>query len=109
MKRGNLFDGVPRDLPEELIEVLGEDRGNVRIERIVSRGHASPPDFWYDQETVEWVVLLKGHAVLRIDGDEQTVDLRAGDWLEIPRHCRHRVDQTDADGDTVWLAIHVGD
>ena len=31
-----------------------------RIERIVSRGQASPPGFWYDQETDEWVLLVSG-------------------------------------------------
>ena len=33
-----------------------------KIERIVSRGHASPEDFWYDQEENEWVMVVKGTA-----------------------------------------------
>ena len=56
-KGGNLFADIPNALPEELIEVLAENR-HVRIDRIVSTGHASPEGFWYDQ--AEWVVVLKG-------------------------------------------------
>ena len=49
----NLFANLPASLPEELVTVLAE-RGAVRIERIVSEGHASPPGFWYDQDKSEW-------------------------------------------------------
>ena len=49
----NLFADLPTDLPEELVEVLTENK-HVRIERIISTGHASPDDFWYDQDEHEW-------------------------------------------------------
>jgi len=103
---GNLFSNIPADLPEELIEILGEGKGSFRIERIVSRGHASPPGFWYEQETGEWVVLLKGRAVLKLEEEGLSRELGPGDWIEIPAGCRHRVEETDAEEDTVWLAIH---
>ena len=51
----NLFADLPNEIPGELIETLLQAK-MVRIERIVSRGHASPPDFWYDQPENEWVV-----------------------------------------------------
>ncbi|WP_231740040.1 cupin domain-containing protein [Thalassoglobus polymorphus] len=44
----NLFQNVSEALPDEVIETLLETE-TVRIERIVSDGHASPPGFWYDQ------------------------------------------------------------
>ena len=44
----NLFAGIPPDLPQERIDELAAS-ANVRIERIVSRTHASPDGFWYDQ------------------------------------------------------------
>ena len=51
----NLFDNIPADPPDELIETL--TAGNhVRIERIVSTGQASPDGFWYDQDQDEWVI-----------------------------------------------------
>jgi cupin 2 domain-containing protein len=37
----NLFDDLPRGLPEEFVTILAS-AGDVRIERIVSHGHASP-------------------------------------------------------------------
>ena len=42
---------------------------NVRIERIVSRGHASPPNFWYDQPQAEWVIVLAGSAAIAFEGE----------------------------------------
>jgi cupin 2 domain-containing protein len=99
----NLLDDIPPEMPEEFVtEILRTDA--FRIERIVSRGQASPPDFWYDQKTDEWVLLVKGSASLRFfDGREIT--LAPGDHLLIPRHVRHRVERTDPEGETVWLAV----
>jgi cupin 2 domain-containing protein len=51
----NLLTNLPANLPDELFTTLLE-APNVRIERIVSQGHASPPDFWYNQDQHEWVV-----------------------------------------------------
>ena len=62
----NLFAGIPPEMPEEVFqEILRTE--TFRIERIVSRGQASPPGFWYDQETDEWVLLVSGSATLRFD------------------------------------------
>lgn len=100
----NLFADIPGELLDELYTPIVR-ADDVRVERIVSRGQASPPGFWYDQEADEWVLLAKGGALLRFfDGREIT--LTPGDHLLIPRHVRHRVEWTDPDGDTVWLAVH---
>ena len=77
----------------------------MRIERIVSTGQASPAGFWYDQPDDEFVVLLSGAAALRFEGGD-VVDLKPGDWIEIAAHVRHRVESTQADPPTVWLAMH---
>ncbi len=107
---GNLFEGIPAELPQEISETLGGGAGGtVRIERIVSRGHRSPEDFWYDQEEEEWVVLLRGSATLRFeDPDRGTRHLVPGDWLRIPARVRHRVEATAGDEDTIWLAVFHG-
>lgn len=103
MRHGNLSADIPNALPAELFTPLAA-RGRVRIERIVSRGHASPPDFWYDQPEHELVVVMSGAARIGFaDGRERA--LGPGDWLEIPAHVRHRVVETAADHDTIWLAI----
>jgi cupin 2 domain-containing protein len=76
----------------------------VKIERIVSHSAASPEGFWYDQEQDEWILVVKGEATLCFHPEER-VHLTMGDHLLIPRHCRHRVEQTSAE--TVWVAVHV--
>ncbi|TWH48347.1 cupin domain-containing protein [Sporomusa sp. KB1] len=100
----NLFD-LPKILPEEeLFETLLPDQG-VLIERIISTGQVSPPDFWYDQERDEWVAVLQGEAVLQWEnGSEQR--LLAGDWACIPAHKRHRVSYTSKQPPCIWLAVH---
>jgi cupin 2 domain-containing protein len=104
IRSGNLFANLPGEQPEEHFdEILRTDA--CRIERIVSRGQASPPGFWYDQETDEWVLLIKGSATLGF-AEGPSIDLRPGDHLLIPRHERHRVEQTDPTGETLWLAVH---
>ena len=100
----NVFHHIPDELPEELFEILQTGNG-MRIERIVSRGHASPEGFWYDQEDHEWVLLLKGGATLMFEGREHPVALGPGDYLNIPAHTRHRVEWTDPQQETVWLAV----
>lgn len=101
---GNLFAGLPASAPDEVVDRLA-DGGRFRLLRIVSTGQASPPGEWYDQPEDEWVVLLRGAAVLTIAG-QPSRRLDPGDWLLLPAHCRHRVDWTAADQPTVWLALH---
>jgi cupin 2 domain-containing protein len=101
----NIYEDIPASFPEELIETIsGKD--NVRIERIVSRGHASPDNFWYDQKQNEYVMLLKGEAGLLFEGNDDAVVLKPGDYVDIPAHVRHRVVWTSPDKDTVWIAVH---
>jgi cupin 2 domain-containing protein len=101
----NLFAGIPSALTaEEFSELLS--RPNVRIERIVSTGQASPPGFWYDQPEGEWVVLLAGEAGLLLEGEEAPRALKPGDWIDLPAHCRHRVEWTSASPPAIWLAVH---
>lgn len=101
---GSLLRDLPTALPEELFTTLAE-AGDVRIERIVSTGHASPEGFWYDQEWAEFVLLVEGAAGLEMEGGEVRT-LAPGDWLVIPPHARHRVAWTDPGRPTVWLAVH---
>jgi cupin 2 domain-containing protein len=87
---------------EDLLAVL--DSGNVRIQRIVSRAYVTPPGFWFDQDTDEWVIVLRGSATLEFENGS-TVEMRAADYLTILSHVRHRVARTD--DETVWLAVHL--
>ena len=105
IKIGNLFSNMPSDMEQEIIEPLLKN-APFQIERIVSKGHASPPGFWYDQASHEWVVVLKGKAKLIFEDPFQKLEMSPGDYVEIPSGCRHRVDWTDPSQETIWLAIH---
>jgi cupin 2 domain-containing protein len=103
MKSDNIFESIPSNLDDEFTELLLQNEG-VSIERIVSRGHASPDSGWYDQERNEWVLLLKGAAIIAFEnGDEIT--LASGDHINIPAHRKHRVKWTDPETETFWLAV----
>ena len=100
----NLFRDIPCELPAELFtDLLRTD--HFRLERIVSVGHVSPEAGWYDQAGQEWVLVLAGAARLEF-ADGASVELGAGDYLNLPAHRKHRVAWTDPSRPTVWLAIH---
>ena len=79
---------------------------HARIERIVSRGQATPPGAWYDQREDEWVVVLQGSGVLAFE-DGPPVRLEAGDWVLLPARRRHRVESTSTEPPCIWLAVFV--
>lgn len=105
---GNLLARLPDAARGEMFETLAAS-AYVRVERIVSRGQASPPDAWYDQAENEWVVVIKGRAGLEIEGRDGEQVLAAGDYVHLPAHARHRVTWTQAGHETVWLAVRYGE
>lgn len=104
MKPTNIYSAIPCDLAQEVFEQLaGNDQ--VVIERIVSKGQKSPLSGWYVQQKNEWVLVLKGKAVLVFEGRE-SITLNEGDFINIPPHKKHKVEWTDPDRETIWLAVH---
>lgn len=101
---GNLLAACPEARVTEVTALLAGGAG-ARVERVVSHGQASPPGFWYDQDEAEFVAVVAGRARLRIEGEADARQMAAGDWIVLPPHCRHRVDWTDPDQPTVWLAV----
>jgi cupin 2 domain-containing protein len=102
----NLFADLPQHLLDELFTTL-LDAANVRIERIVSHGHASPDGCWCDQDQHKWVVVLKRAA--RLIFEDETVEMQPGDFVNIPAHKKHRVEWTTPEEPTIWLAVHFRD
>jgi cupin 2 domain-containing protein len=101
----NLFSDLAASRDAEQFADLLAAPG-LRLERIVSLGQATPPGEWLDQQRSEWVVLLRGAARLLFEGESDVHDLRPGDYVTIPAHCRHRVEWTAPDEPTIWLALH---
>lgn len=102
----NLFGAIPENLPNELIEILYENKG-MRIERILSRGHKSADGFWYEQDQDEFVVLISGEAKIRFEAPDETISLKSGDYLTIKKYQRHRVEFTTPTQDCIWLAVFI--
>lgn len=100
----NIFDAIPQKIEYEIVEQLVAS-DVVNVERIISKGHTSPPTGWYDQDRNEWVIVLKGEAVVEFF-DESSITLKAGDYIDIPAHKKHKVKWTVPDIETIWLAVH---
>ncbi|MPM63061.1 hypothetical protein SDC9_109939 [bioreactor metagenome] len=99
----NVFDAPGWDKIKEYYETLIEKPG-FRIEKIMSSGHTSPAEGWYDQNENETVILLKGHAVIEFEKDRR-VEMKTGDVLTIYAHELHKVVFTSVDPECVWVAV----
>jgi cupin 2 domain-containing protein len=55
---GNFFSSLPDKSEHESFEELLRHE-NIKIERIVSQGHTSPENGWYDQKENEWINSLR--------------------------------------------------
>lgn len=99
----NLFNNLQKTSDQELIDVLFQNN-SIRIERIISEGHTSPSNFWYDQDENEFVLLLSGKAILSFE-NENKIELNPGDYLIIPSHKKHRIDYTHPTEKTIWLTF----
>ena len=104
MKKQNIYENIPKHLDEEFFEnILKTD--TLQIERIVSKGHTSPETGWYDQDDNEWVIVLKGEAILSYENGNE-IHLESGDYINIPAHTKHKVSWTDPNVETIWVAAH---
>ncbi|MGD0320805.1 MAG: cupin domain-containing protein [Acidimicrobiales bacterium] len=98
--RGRLLDSSLAPVKGERVERVVQV-GETLIEQILSGELDKVLEF--DQDLDEWVVVLRGAAVLEVDGER--LSLEQGDWVLLPRRTRHRLVQT-ARG-TSWLAVHL--
>ena len=101
MKKGNLYEKIPKKLYKELFNKIISEKG-IKIERIVSRKHITPKGKWYNQNKNEFVLVLKGNAKLRFEKNK-IINVKKGDYIIIPAHLKHRVEKTDKE--TIWLVV----
>lgn len=101
----NIFADIQKHVPEEVFETIIRTQ-QFKIERIISRSHATKEGEWYDQDNNEWVIVLKGSAGLLFEGKNEVLIMKPGDYINIPSHRKHRVEWTDPKEETIWLAIH---
>ncbi|CAK1758961.1 cupin domain-containing protein [Vibrio crassostreae] len=99
----NIYADIPSSLPNEVFtDIISND--NVRIERILSHGHSSPEEGWYDQDEHEWVMVIEGQGVIEFD-DGRVVTLSKGDYINIAAREKHKVIGTVENVVTIWLAV----
>lgn len=96
----NLWHLPPKQAEEDIALLVHNP--HVRIERIVSYGHASPAGFFYDQDWMEWVSVLEGEAILEYE-DGTKHSLSRGDSVILDAHQRHRVAYTS--DPCIWLCV----
>jgi cupin 2 domain-containing protein len=106
MNVNNIYKTYEIDKENEIFDILFSGK-NVKIEKISSFGQVTPHDDCYDQSWDEWVLVLKGNAVLRFFEPMEDIIMHEGDFVFIPSHKRHRVEYTDPEKITLWLAIHI--
>lgn len=100
MQIQNLFaNAAPPDTGETFETLLSHE--NLVIERILSSAKIVSKE--YVQAQAEWVLLLKGEAILDIAGE--IVQLTAGDYVFLPAGQPHTVQSVSAGA--IWLAIHL--
>jgi len=106
-KADNIFslDGWVHNAQEEHVEALYHNQ-QVKIKRIVSHRHTSPPGQWYDQSEDEWVVLLQGKASLEFE-DGHLIHMMAGDHIMIEAGTKHRVSYTSHNPSCIWVAVYI--
>lgn len=103
--KGSLWRNLPDATQDECLEELCRSK-SFRIERIISAGQVSPPNFWFDQPDEEWVLVVQGAAQISLLDPDELVRLSAGDWLLIDAYRKHRVEATSSEPVTIWLAVH---
>ncbi|MFO8068322.1 MAG: cupin domain-containing protein [Bacteroidales bacterium] len=99
------ISNIPDISQDEAFETILKGK-DIKIERIISNGHTTEDNKWYDQKTDEWVLLLQGHAIIEFINNEKN-ELIPGDYIFIPAGKKHRVIYTSKNPHCLWLAIHV--
>ncbi len=94
----NIYEG---EMPASGCEVFSTlvSTPRLRVESI--RSDLKKPGEWYDQDEDEWVLLCEGEAELEIEGE--TLSLKRGDHLLIPRRTPHRVLSTSRGA--LWIGV----
>jgi len=105
LRAGNIFHNLPKAKAKEVFQPLLRDK-KLKVERIISLGQVTKEGEWLRQKQNEWVVLLRGKAVLSFLGKPGVLKLKPGDYIFIPKNLRHRVEWSDPKERSLWLAVH---
>lgn len=102
----NFFSYSHHPRTEEIFDTL-LSTDSVKIERILSQGQHTSEGIWLEQDFHEWVMLVKGAARLSFKDSSELFEMKPGDYLLIPANTPHRVEWTDPNKESLWLAVHL--
>lgn len=104
----NIFKIEEIPVNEEITEILKEN-GNVKIEKIISKGQVSD---WMIQDREEFVILLEGEAEIEFERSSENNGtaiekkrLRKGDTVIIEKNEKHRVSYTSSNPYCIWICV----
>ncbi|MFV0481103.1 MAG: cupin domain-containing protein [Campylobacteraceae bacterium] len=95
----NILDKLPPKSGEIFDKLL--TCKNVEIAHIISSSKFE--DKTYNQEEDEFVIVLKGKALLHVNNQE--IVLNVGEHIFIPKHTIHKI--ISCEENTHWLAIYI--
>ena len=95
----NIFDYIEPKKGEVFTPLF--EHKNIKINRIVSSREVEDKEYIQDED--EWLVLVKGEAILLLDKKEKK--LLKGETLFIPAKVPHQVLYTKQN--TLWITIHI--
>ncbi len=104
MELKNIFEVRRIAASKEIFDLI-QDNGDVRIERIISTGQRTTAGEWLVQDESEFVLLLAGKAELEFRSGE-VFEMLPGDHVVITPKVEHKVNYTQTDPPTIWLAVH---
>ena len=81
------------------------DDVNCKVKKIVVNPNSRPSYQYHFKRSETWVV-VEGEGKVTIDGQER--DIQAGDIIEVPQECKHRIENTDSDNDLVFIEVQHG-
>lgn len=104
IKVENYFSGFLKSHSKENYYDLLKNKKFV-LEKIVSKGYATPRNVWLLEDKNEFVLLLKGTAELLFENGV-TTKLKEGDYFIIPSGIKHKVIKTSKKPLCYWLTLH---
>ena len=106
MEVKNIFSDIDEFEGARQYSVI-HDTPHCRIERIVSPDYSTPEGLYYEQEFDQFVYLVQGEAVIELD--KVSRKLCKGDYLFIPRGCKHRIEKSSGEPASTWLCVFIKD
>ena len=103
----NIFDDLPQHLPKEACPDAHPCRRRAHRADHLARPRIARQTSGTTSRSTNGSIVLKGAA--RLQFEDGMVEMKPGDFINIPAFKKHRVEWTTPDEPTIWLGVHYGD